>query len=611
MTLSFKWRTFIWFLCLSLPIHSLPAQNLQPTAEMALVQFLAVDLKQDTLKTPICFFGKKTKKIYTAEAKIGKVLLPNADTYIIYSRYAAEQYEITTTEKPKQTYAVAFSFDVSNQHKLYPTPLESLVKILLVDYQDKGIQVSLTFNHPVTKATYRGNTNAQGLLEILLPNDVTYTIDVGSAKNYSTIILPPIPYYRVQKEIQFEGLALGKLQPSKDSALFNLVYLDLSDNPVEGEIFTLRSLNTNKIYKTLPTDKAGKAQIKVPIGDTYSLDIKYLAGFAKQKVEAKPDLYVLSLSIQYQSSADWEKYLAYMREKDMKKEADWKKQEADMKRETEAYLQERAALKQRLEQEMAIEMAKYKAQYSKDSLQNARLRHKTDSLQNEAMRLKRLEAEALEKLWAEKGYTFGTDPTVTQVFKRNPQWKQKPIIMDVTGSMYPYTKQLEVWYQLQPLTPFVLFNDGDDKVDSKKVVGKTKGIYTCEACDVKALETLIYQASNAGSGGDSEENDVEAILKAQTLFPQATEFILIADNSPIRDYTLINQIKKPVRVVICGGLEDVNVEYLNLALQTGGSIHTLEQDLVDLIKISEGKEIILDGIRYFLLHGKFVRLSKL
>ena len=76
------------------------------------------------------------------------------------------------------------------------------------------------------------------------------------------------------------------------------------------------------------------------------------------------------------------------------------------------------------------------------------------------------------------------------------------IIADVTGSMYPYMKQVMNWWQLnfqrEEKMQIVFFNDGDTTPDNQKVIGRTGGIYYCDYCTVDEFNTTLKKAMDAG-----------------------------------------------------------------------------------------------------------------
>lgn len=210
-----------------------------------------------------------------------------------------------------------------------------------------------------------------------------------------------------------------------------------------------------------------------------------------------------------------------------------------------------------------------------------------------------------------------TTSIVYKVFERFPNWKSKLIVTDLTGSMYPYASQLIVWYQLHfakdtSTQQFVFFNDGDNKPDDEKKIGKTGGIYCCRAKNVNELKEKMMETMSKGGGGDAPENDLEAILEGVNKFKNYDEIILIADNyANIKDIKLLPKINKPIRIILCGvDGEGVNLDYLNLAYTSKGSIHTIEDDIMNIADTLEGKTIIIDGVIYQLVKGRFVKISK-
>lgn len=205
------------------------------------------------------------------------------------------------------------------------------------------------------------------------------------------------------------------------------------------------------------------------------------------------------------------------------------------------------------------------------------------------------------------------DTTVTQVFKRN-NWKRSFIIADVTGSMYPYAAQLLKWIQLN-LTDkekryFCFFNDGDNKDEGEKVIGKTGGIYPVFTSEYDEVEKTITKAMENGSGGDAPENNMEALLESNKICKDCDSIIMIADNwAPIKDISLLAAYHKPVKVVLCGVFDKINEDYLKLARDTKGSIHLIEEDIYTLSELREGETIKIHRITYKLIEGNFTDIT--
>ena len=204
-----------------------------------------------------------------------------------------------------------------------------------------------------------------------------------------------------------------------------------------------------------------------------------------------------------------------------------------------------------------------------------------------------------------------SDSTIFAVLRRHDKWNEMAFVCDVTGSMSAYTTQLMVWYKLNSLSNkinyFTFFNDGDNKSDRKKKIGSTGGIYNIEAGNYEAVTLKIQDAMSAGCGGDAPENNCEALIEAIKHKPDAKEYVMIADNfANVKDIELMKSINKPVHIIICGtGNFMINTDYLDLARATKGSIHSVEQDIENLININEGQTIDFDGKKYILQNGKF------
>ncbi|MFT4681589.1 MAG: TonB family protein [Granulosicoccus sp.] len=205
---------------------------------------------------------------------------------------------------------------------------------------------------------------------------------------------------------------------------------------------------------------------------------------------------------------------------------------------------------------------------------------------------------------------FGKDQTVSAVLNRN-NWKKMAIVCDLTGSMSSYTKQLLVWFgknmQNPNLHSFTFFNDGDERNNSGKRIGKTGGIYQTHSHDLDTVFDMITTTMNNGSGGDIPENNLEAVLMAQADCPDC-DIVMIADNfATPRDLKLSEDINSPLHIIPCGSQLGLNLNYLMLAYQCGGSLHTLGSDLPYLHKTKDGGIIQIGNEKYQLNNGRFVR----
>ena len=139
-------------------------------------------------------------------------------------------------------------------------------------------------------------------------------------------------------------------------------------------------------------------------------------------------------------------------------------------------------------------------------------------------------------------------------------------------------------------------------------MGSTGGIYFIAPQSPEFVFKEIRKAMTKGNGGgDIPENDIEALIKAFENCKECSEAILIADNlSDCRDFPLLWKIKKPVHIVLCGTKDGVNTQYLEIARRTGGTIHTIEQDIGNLQKLNEGDTFNIGNQKFMLKEEKFV-----
>jgi hypothetical protein len=203
---------------------------------------------------------------------------------------------------------------------------------------------------------------------------------------------------------------------------------------------------------------------------------------------------------------------------------------------------------------------------------------------------------------------FGTDSTTYRVMSRNiHKWPEAVVVCDFTTSMYPYSTQLFTWFKgkarKKAFKAMVFFTDCDSLGRETGFTQNLGQMFVSTQLEMEnVLPAMIRAARNTIQNHQSEENDIEALLYAQTAFPQARHLILLADNSsPVKDMHLLDKITKPVHVILCGAASDTTQafqpEYLEVARRTGGTLHTLEDDLTpDKISTSTWLKV---GQRYY------------
>lgn len=205
--------------------------------------------------------------------------------------------------------------------------------------------------------------------------------------------------------------------------------------------------------------------------------------------------------------------------------------------------------------------------------------------------------------------------TSYQALDRNiEKWKNIVIICDITTSMFPYTTQVFDWMNENndntTIKGVVFFTDCDSL--GKQTRGRLPGkMFTVRKRDELVLwDTMFAAISNTENNKDKPENNIEALLYAQKQFPEADEFVMIADNSSeVKDMRSLSKIKKKVHVILCGETYQKNYafqsDFVEIANRTKGSIHTIEDDIENVAKVKE-MTVIKVGNIYFRFHkGKF------
>lgn len=527
------------------------SQTKKATKNEALLYILIVNKNDKPIVEKITIHSVKTNKDYIINSNstgIAEILVPKNDTYIINLELEPNYDKIVIPDKEFYTLNYKIFYDKDKYKKATNTTIHFVIK------QSDGSPISedVTLTSEKTKLQYFFKTDIHGKADIIIPNNDSYIVNLKSAPEYARIEVPNILNQVINYTLKYEGSYTGAIYPSLTKALFTFTFIDLDSIPVPNENFYLISKNNGAVYKTT-TDKKGKSHLLVPIGDTYNISSEYFKNFKTKTVSTKQSLYEIEVTLMYISSIE------FLRQK----------------AEQEKILKERELRWEEIKKEFGEYVKKDDGASSFDYAQ------------------------------------LVNNNEVSSVLNRNKQWKNKLIILDVTGSMGPYNDIVEKWYKLNYTTKdpiqFVLFNDGDNRPDSTKIIGKTGGIHYCKYCNIKTFTDSLKYARLSGNGGDPAENDLEAIIAAINNCSNYTDIILVADNlSPVKDIELLHLINKPIKIILCGTNSFINTEYLDIAYHTNGSIHTIEEDIVNISSTIEGAKIKVLNNYFILTNGKFV-----
>lgn len=189
-------------------------------------------------------------------------------------------------------------------------------------------------------------------------------------------------------------------------------------------------------------------------------------------------------------------------------------------------------------------------------------------------------------------------------------WKNAALVCDVTGSVDKYNDQVLAW--LKPrlaagdssIQHVVLFNDNDNHD-----LNVPRGLYSFKPTTYEDAVQRVRTAEKEGSGGDVQENNIQALLRAQQDAPMCESLIMINDNNEPWDFSLASQVTKPVHMLVCGPPAALEAAFLNLARMTKGSVHFNGRSYTGLDAYTEGEQLKVDNTMYVVRDGKFVRTN--
>lgn len=195
------------------------------------------------------------------------------------------------------------------------------------------------------------------------------------------------------------------------------------------------------------------------------------------------------------------------------------------------------------------------------------------------------------------------------------KWSSKQaVVVDVTGSMSPFTTQVMLWVKYDPDVlkrgRFTFFNDGDNTPDIYKKIGNTGGIYIAGTHNYDTVFNVMTRAMRHGLGGDMPENDLEAVRETIKNWPDTDTILLIADNeAPVKDISLLSSLKKPISVMACGVVNKIHPDYIKIVMNTGGRLFVLEHELQNLKSLKTGSRITIGPSVFEYQRGALIKVK--
>ena len=559
--------------CFSAITNSLQAQELTPKSNKALINLLLLDGdEQPVEQQEIIFKSKKNGTEFNSKTDnkgLTKILLPINDKYRvdIGSKIGYDKFEIPDKKFHQLNYKIYYEPEQKQKQE------QTLLK-LYVHHKGEPLSEKVEIVNKKTNEIFSTHTDESGKAELLIPNNAKYQVNFKNAKNYEEFELADVQEFNF--DINYGGSIKNKLYPTLDSVLLCFQYNNLKNEGVPDETLMVKTELENKTFKTT-TNENGYAEILLPKGDSCHFSVKHFKDFKTTKFKVDKELRKVNLELKYISSKEYEKRKA-----------------------------------KRLNRSKSRQANRLKIAVSQNVTSvNPNDQNIDEYIENNHQHLKESTLGYKDSLDKSPRFFEKTENTVNAVLYRfRNKWKNKFIVTDVTCSMEPYIHEVLQWHILKLIADgsnhYLFFNDGDGKANSHKEIGNTGGIHYCHTDNIDTVLTRLFNSRKYGCSGDIPENDLEALLKAQKYMSGKGELILVADNySSVRDIELLKKLNTPVHIIICGEEIPIHPHYLQIAHETEGSIHTIEEDIMHLSKINEGAEITISGDDFYFTKGKF------
>ncbi|MEQ1745600.1 MAG: hypothetical protein ABMA02_09250 [Saprospiraceae bacterium] len=528
--------------------------------------------------------------------------------------------------------------------KVQPTKTEALLKVTVVDLERLKIpDLAVRVEQIPSGKLWLGTTGKYGEVYFLVPAGKEYRVGAGDEAVIQTIQIPNDSYLRdnltishLAKEFTeqtrgdtvFQSVSVSQ-KPTRERVLVQAKILDLDDKPIEGEVLFFSVEKSRAVYVAV-TNTQGRAALMLPKGLRYCFSTEIYPNLKCYDLPNHDMAGQLNITF---NTIGTKAYRA--REAERARQAAMRDSLYRLDRMQDSLLAiERQAERERLDSLSRLEWKrdsllaiKHRAEQERERALGDSLRLDEDDYVHQLLfgdspksvlkRIERRAARDREAVKANPRYFEKTGQVVqAALYRMRDRWKNKMIVTDLTGSMSPYMDQVILWHALQLVqgenNRYLFFNDGNRTPDEQKVIGKTGGLYYTENALLDSLLEKMRQTAHAGSGGDGPENDVEALLAAVLRLRGMDELVLVADNySDCRDINLLEKLRVPVHVVLCGTKQGVNEQYLEIAYKTGGSIHTIEQDIEDLARLADGATITIGAYQYKVSRGKFIRVTRM
>lgn len=494
---------------------------------------------------------------------------------------------------------------VQNYHKtdkVLATKKEALIRVKLTDFKQNKLGNTPLVVHNYKGQYWAGTTDEKGEVFFLLPNNHKYCVNVEGEENYRKFTIPKEANYfktvkvvlitsrfkeKIFNDTVYQTLAKG-ITPTANRALVNILIRDLDHQPLVNEEIVYEGKKSKKVFYA-KTDKNGQAQLFIPKGETYCIHTYAFRNIKCKTYEARPTSRTSTFQLNMISTSEF------------------KKREAERRQ----LLAERDSLRR-------VQRIRDSINLVRNTSQNFYLQHryKNRDFQKIEASINKVVQIDQKAIAEDPNYYSIVDDEIKAMFYRNKSlWPKKRIIANIDCSMYQYIDELMVWnysnMDEQSNNTYYLFN-GFNYVDDQHDGNTRRGIFEVNENNVSGFFTTIDKIVNFSCRGSRLENVVEALILGAQHKQAGEEMVFIADNySDVSDLHLLDQLDTPVHVLLTASHAGINENYLEIAYRTGGSIHTIQEDITanQLAGLQDGEKIKIGKFSYTFLKGKFLKRS--
>lgn len=445
--------------------------------------------------------------------------------------------------------------------------------------------------------------NRFGLGFVTLLPATRYSVSVDGFPQLTHLESTSLEEGEMEMELTLPPTSLRGQTAKENYGLVLFTYLDQEQHPLPNRLLYCTT-DDGQLYSG-STDRFGKARVEVPLGLHYTFSVDGTPDFDDYTFAPYPPLQTVELKLVLGSPRSKKRSLVKKSEESGKRPFPTKTRFRTLKDSLVAATQRvkpTRAQKKETPQAFSIPI---RSSGQSEPIVSKKILEGVYMLRNVVQRELRTDSLFIRRSWLSLLRTLDRKHYDSAVY-----------VVDVTCSMDPFLEEYLLWLSLanrsEAMLGGVLFNDGDGRADSTKTVGATGGI-RATTTDLEEVSDTLAASISHGCSGDDPENDLEALIYAQTHFPAAKQLVLLADNgSDVRDLALLSQVRKPVHVILCSTspLDEQNPpnpDYVTIAHTTGGSISSLLEDLRILQDARQPDQLNVGRWQYQRLKERFVR----